>query len=178
LGFFVAVMQIMMVQLCLFAELACNEQDISHYEIEQQHKHHLEQLEEQLLEHLEADHLVCHDKNSDPIPHKKRHASHFRWEHAHLAIQHNFYSPNPVFDNGQFALFFHIRKAMADKLLAYVASQDPWFQETSNEPLCDPKALLLLKILCYSVSLYAFIDMFQMGEATATKTVKKFCQLV
>jgi hypothetical protein len=73
---------------------------------------------------------------------------------------------------------------MADKLLAYVASQDPWFQETSvgvtNCCGIDPEAklLLLFKILGYGVSLYAFIDMFQMGEATATKTVKKFCQLV
>jgi Plant transposon protein len=73
---------------------------------------------------------------------------------------------------------------MADKLLSYVANQDPWFQETSvGITYCcgiDPKAklLLALKILGYGASSYAFIDMFQMGEATATKMVKKFCCLV
>jgi hypothetical protein len=77
LGFFVAVMQIMMVQLCLFAEFARIEQDIIRYEMEQQCKHHHEQFEEQLLEPLEADRLVCCDENSDPIPHKKQHASCF-----------------------------------------------------------------------------------------------------
>jgi hypothetical protein len=71
LGFFVAVMQIMMVQLCLFAEFAHIEQDIIRYEMEQQRKHHCEQFEEQLLEHLEADRLVHCDENGDPIPRKK-----------------------------------------------------------------------------------------------------------
>jgi hypothetical protein len=77
LGFFVAVMQIMMVQLCLFAKFACIEQDIICYEMEQQHKCCCEQFEEQLLERLETDCLVCCDENSNPIPRKKRHASCF-----------------------------------------------------------------------------------------------------
>jgi hypothetical protein len=71
---------------------------------------------------------------------------------------------------------------MADELLAYVASQDPWFQETSvgitNHHGIDPKVklLLLLKILGYGVLLHVFI--IQMGETTTTKSVKKICQLV
>jgi hypothetical protein len=58
---------------------------------------------------------------------------------------------------------------MADELLAYVASQDLRFLETtvgvSNHHGIDPKAkqLLLLKIVGYVVSAYAFINMFQMG---------------
>jgi Plant transposon protein len=152
--------------------------------MEQQRKRSREQLEEQLLESLEADCLVHRDENSDPIPHKKRRASRFCWEQARLAIQQNFYGPNPVFDDRQFARFFRIRKEMADELLAYLANQDPWFAETSvGVAHCrgiDPKAklLLLLKILGHGASSYAFIDMFQMGEATAAKTVKKFCCLV
>jgi hypothetical protein len=73
-------MQIMMVQLCLFAELARNEQDISRYKMVQQCKFHCEQLEEQLLERLAADRLVHCDENSDPIPRNKQRASHFCWE--------------------------------------------------------------------------------------------------
>jgi hypothetical protein len=50
-----------------------------------------------------------------------------------MTIDNNFFSPNPVFDDGQVAPFFCIRKAMADELLTYVASQDLWFQECSNK---------------------------------------------
>jgi hypothetical protein len=121
LGFFV-VMPIMIGQIHLVAKLARNKQDITCYKMEEQHKR---QLEEQLLKLLEADRLVCRDKNSDPIPHKKQCGSCFCWELAHLTIEHNFCSPNPVFDNRKFAHFFCIMKAMADELLAYVASQDP-----------------------------------------------------
>jgi hypothetical protein len=86
MGFFVAVMQIMMGQLRLFAELARIEHDSIRYEMEQQRKHCREQLEEQLLKSLEADRLVCCDENGNPIPRKKRRASRFRWEQARLAI--------------------------------------------------------------------------------------------
>jgi hypothetical protein len=49
LGFFVAVMQIMMVQLRLFAGFACIKQDIICYKMEQQQcKRHCEQFEEHL----------------------------------------------------------------------------------------------------------------------------------
>jgi hypothetical protein len=65
---------------------------------------------------LEADCFVCHDENSDPVPRKKRRASRFCWEQAHLDIEQNFYGPNPVFDDKQFARFFRIRKAMAEEL--------------------------------------------------------------
>jgi Plant transposon protein len=95
-----------------------------------------------------------------------------------------FTDKNPAFDNKQFACFFCIRKAMADELLPYVANQDPWFAELSvgiaHRRGIDPKAklLLALKILGYGASSYAFINIFQMGEAAAAKTVEKFCRLV
>jgi hypothetical protein len=66
LGFFVADMQIMMGQLHLVAKLAWNKQDIICYKMKQQCKCCCEQLEEQLLECLEVDHLVRHDKKRDP----------------------------------------------------------------------------------------------------------------
>jgi hypothetical protein len=55
LGFFVAVMQIMMVELCLLAKFVCMEQDIICYNMEQQHKRCCEQFEEQLQFHTRND---------------------------------------------------------------------------------------------------------------------------
>jgi hypothetical protein len=143
LFFVVAVMQIMMGQLRLFAKLACIEHDCIQYEMEQQRKRCHKQLEEQLLECLEADHLVCRDENSNPIPRKKQRASRFPWDQARLAIQHNFYGPNPVFDNRLFARFYNGSQATC--VCCKPGSMVPGAKCWRNVPLwIDPKAKLLL----------------------------------
>jgi Plant transposon protein len=151
---------------------------------EENRKLRREELNEHLLLVFEADRSIRRGVEGEPIPRKQRRQSRYDWALARANNQRCYYGPNPMFDDGQFARTFLIKKSMADELLILLGNEDSFFRENYHNLTgaiqFDPKAKLLitLKMLAFGVSSVAFLDFFQMGERTAMDSMKKFCHLV
>jgi Plant transposon protein len=109
---------------------------------------------------------------------KKRKYNPWNWERARLAVQEDYYGPNPHFDDRQFQRCFRITRQHADLILNEIASSDPFFRQrydATGIPTICPKVKMLmgLKQLAYGVSNNAFNDYFQMGDSTGIECFKK-----
>ncbi|KAI2506757.1 Ribosomal protein-like protein [Fragilaria crotonensis] len=124
-----------------------------------------------------------HPRGGEETAPKRRRRSQFRHQRAQLAVQEDYFSPTPVFDDKQYERIFRVTKQMTQNMLNICAITDPFFtsqQDVSGRYNIDPlvKVLMALKLVAYGCSPSAFQDYFQMSEATARICLLKFCQIV
>jgi hypothetical protein len=89
-------------------------------------------------------------------------------------------SPKPIFDDKQFEHVIRIIQIIVDEIFSDLASRDAFWTlrrdacgELSHSPIV--KFVAAQKMLCYSVSVSAFLDYFQIGESTGNLCLSKLC---
>jgi hypothetical protein len=114
---------------------------------------------------------------------KRRRSSRFKHDRARLAIQEDYFSPTPIFDDKQFERVFRITKTMTEQIMQLCARTDTFFTEIEDvscrygiAPVA--KVLVALKQIAYGCSPSAFLDYFQMGEGTARQSLLSLCRIV
>ena len=120
------------------------------------------------------------DEDTGP---RRRRRSRYRHQRAQLAVQEDYFSPTPVFDDKQYERTFRVTKNMTQNMLNICAITDPFFtaqQDVTGRYNIDPlvKVLMALKLIAYGCSPSAFQNYFQMSETTARICLVKFCQVV
>lgn len=121
------------------------------------------------------------DRPGDRAP--KRRRSNLQHERAKLAIQEDYFSPTPVFNDKQYERIYRVTKGMTQNMLNICAITDPFFtsiQDVSGRYNIGPivKILMALKLVAYGCSPTAFQDYFQMSETTGRQCLKKFSNIV
>jgi hypothetical protein len=84
--------------------------------------------------------------------------------------------PVPRFPDKQFERTFRIKQSMVDIILNHLASTNRFWTKTvcraGKETICPyVKLLCALKMICYGVSMHAFLDYHQFGETTSRRCV-------
>ena len=122
------------------------------------------------------------DEEDDNLPPKRRRSSRFQHHRARLAIQEDYFSPTPIFDDKQFERVFRITKTMTEQIMLVCARSDSFFTEIEDvsgrygiAPMA--KILVALKQIAYGCSPSAFLDYFQMSEGTARQSLLKVCHI-
>ena len=121
------------------------------------------------------------EDNAAPI--KRRRRSRFQHDREKLAIQEDYFSPTPIFNDRQFERTFRITKSMVEEILQICANADPFFtalQDVTGRFAIAPvaKILMALKQIAYGCCPAAFMDYFQMSETTGRLCLIKFSRLV
>jgi hypothetical protein len=112
------------------------------------------------------------EEEDDNLPPKRRRSSRFQHHRARLAIQEDYFSPTPIFDDKQFERVFRITKTITEQIMLVCARSDSFFTEIVDvggrygiTPMA--KILVALKQIAYGCFPSAFLDYFQMSEGTA-----------
>jgi hypothetical protein len=106
------------------------------------------------------------------------------YERARLAIENDYFSPRPLFDDRQFERIFCLTKSILVELLIQICGKaDPFFtnlQDVTGRCNISPvaKVLVAIKQLAYGCSPSASIDYIQMSENSARQSMIKFCIIV
>ena len=122
------------------------------------------------------------EDNGAPI--KRRRCSCSQHDRAKRAIQEDYFSPTPIFNDSPFERTFRITKSMVeDEILQICANADPFFtavQDVTGQFAIVPvaKILMVLKQIAYGCCPAAFMDYFQMSETTERLCLIKFSRLV
>ena len=126
----------------------------------------------------------CGDNEEQEQPrNKKARVSSYSYERARLAIESNYFSPTPLFDDRQFERMFRVTKSIVELLIQICGKADPFFtnvQDVTGRYNISPvaKVLVAIKQLAYGCSPSAFIDYFQMSETSARRSMIKFARIV
>jgi len=113
----------------------------------------------------------------------RRQVSIYQHDRTRQAIQQDFFSPLPVFNDRQFERLYRVTKTIFQKLLEVCAFADPFFTDQHDAArrfnICPKaKVLMALKVIAYGCSPSAFIDYLQMSISTARTSVLKFAAIV
>ena len=97
---------------------------------------------------------------------KKPRLSSFSYKRARLAIENDYFSPRPLFNDRQFERIFRLTKSIVELLIQLCGKADPFFtniQDVTGRYNISPvaKVLVAIKQLAYGCSPSAFIDYFQ-----------------
>jgi hypothetical protein len=127
--------------------------------------------------------LEGYDNDSGTRRKRRRLSSRFQHERARLAIELDYFSPTPIFNDRQFERIFRVTKTIVEYLIQICAKTDPFFtdiQDVRGRYSIAPvaKVLMGLKLVAFGCSPSAFLDYFQMSESTARQCLLKFCRIV
>jgi hypothetical protein len=123
-------------------------------------------------------------ENDDDQQPPRRRRSRWDWDRARSAIWNDYMSPTPIFDDRQFDRMFRVTRSVMEELRTILGNVDSFFTEkicsvTGKTTICaDAKILCALKQLAFGTSPYAFLDYFQMGEATARQSLLRFARAI
>jgi hypothetical protein len=114
---------------------------------------------------------------------KKPRLSSYSYERARLAIEADYFSPTPLFNDRQFERIFCVTRSIVEVLIQTCGSADPFFtnvQDVTGRYNISPvaKVLVALKQIAYGCSPSAFIDYFQMSETPARRSMIKLSVIV
>lgn len=123
------------------------------------------------------------EEDDDLVQPKRRRRSRYQHGRAKRAIQDDYFSPTPIFDDKQFEMIFRITKTMVQRIIQICARSDPFFteiQDVSGQYGIAPEAkiLIALKQVAYGCSPNAFRDYFQMSEGTARQSLLKVSRII
>ena len=156
------------------------------YETTQQDRYRQEAEDDQLAASAEriariALRTIRGDNEERRIKKPKR--SSYSYERARLAIESDYFSITPIFNDKQFERFFRVTRSIVELLIQICGKTDPFFtniQDVTGRYTISPvaKILIALKQVAFGSSPSAFLDYFQMSENSARRSLIKVSMIV